>query len=60
MNFYDITYEPFSHLSDYFLLMVLHPVIKTQHISLVFLIAVMIITITRIYLSLHQLTVNNI
>ena len=30
------------------------------HISLVFLIAVMIITITRIYLSLHQLTAINI
>ncbi|QEY54782.1 hypothetical protein FR819_08570 [Leclercia adecarboxylata] len=60
MNFYVITYSPFSHCGDYISLMGLHPVIKMQHISLVFLIAVMIITITRIYLSLHQLTVINI
>ncbi|HCN97734.1 MAG TPA: hypothetical protein DIT59_13865 [Leclercia sp.] len=60
MNFYVLTYKPFSYLGDYFPLMGLHPVIKMQHISLVFLIAVMIITITRIYLSLHQLTAKNI
>ncbi|AXF65381.1 hypothetical protein DVA44_15385 [Leclercia sp. W17] len=60
MGIYVITYSPFSHLCDYFPGTGLHPVIKMQHISLVFLIAVMIITITRIYLSLHELTAKNI
>ncbi|KLQ37911.1 hypothetical protein ABR32_20720 [Enterobacter cloacae subsp. dissolvens] len=60
MGIFVITYKPERHERNYYLAMRLQLVIKTPHISLVFLIAVMIITITRIYLSLHQLTAINI
>ncbi|EGT4461116.1 hypothetical protein DOX43_09815 [Cronobacter malonaticus] len=43
-------------LSDYSTSQLLHFVILIPHISLVFLLAVMIITFTPVYVSLHQLT----
>ncbi|OXU40795.1 hypothetical protein EKN38_15315 [Enterobacter sp. WCHEn045836] len=60
MGIFVITYKPERYERNYYPAMRLQLVIKTPHISLVFLIAVMIITITRIYLSLHQLTAINI
>ncbi|QBC03242.1 hypothetical protein EWI30_14620 [Enterobacter cloacae] len=55
-----ITYKLNDNDSNYYQTLRLQLVIKTTHISLVFLSVVMIITITRIYLSLHQLTAINI
>ncbi|PVU48834.1 hypothetical protein CP955_16225 [Enterobacter sp. HN503E2II] len=60
MGIFVITYKPERHAGNYYLAWRLQLVIKTPHISLVFRFAVMIITITRIYLSLHQLTAINI
>ncbi|HAS1417436.1 TPA: hypothetical protein I4D70_11130 [Enterobacter asburiae] len=60
MGIFVITYKPERNVCNYYQARRLQLVIKTPHISLVFLFAVMIITITRIYLSLHQLTAINI
>ncbi|TFF60447.1 hypothetical protein EIC82_04530 [Enterobacter sp. A11] len=60
MGIFVITYKLNDNDSNYYQTLRLQLVIKTTHISLVFLFAVMIITITRIYLSLHQLTAINI
>gem|GEM_PF-4537311 len=60
MGIFVITYKLNDNSCDYYPAMRLHLVIKTPHISLVFLVAVMIITIKRIYFSLHQLTAINI
>ncbi|AZV05177.1 hypothetical protein F3J31_09065 [Enterobacter sp. Acro-832] len=60
MGIFVITYKLDRYVCNYYQALRLQLVIKTPHISLVFLSAVMIITITRIYLSLHQLTAINI
>ncbi|TFB23458.1 hypothetical protein E3U32_13030 [Lelliottia nimipressuralis] len=60
MGIFVITYKLERYARNYYQAGRLQLVIKTPHISLVFLSAVMIITITRIYLSLHQLTAINI
>ncbi|RJL04476.1 hypothetical protein D5066_01960 [Enterobacter chuandaensis] len=60
MGIFVITYKCNRNDWNYYPAMRLQLVIKSPHISLVFLFAVMIITITRIYLSLHQLTAINI
>ncbi|THC30995.1 hypothetical protein E3V94_01110 [Enterobacter sp. AD2-3] len=60
MGIFAITYKLNDNVCNYYQAGRLQLVIKTPHISLVFLFAVMIITITRIYLSLHQLTAINI
>ncbi|OQD50851.1 hypothetical protein BWZ29_03285 [Enterobacter cancerogenus] len=60
MGIFVITYKRNRNDWNYYPAMRLQLVIKSPHISLVFLFAVMIITITRIYLSLHQLTAINI
>ncbi|AKM87006.1 hypothetical protein FDP61_00305 [Enterobacter ludwigii] len=60
MGIFAITYKLNDNASNYYQAGCLQLVIKTTHISLVFLAGVMIITITRIYLSLHQLTAINI
>ncbi|KAA0514001.1 hypothetical protein F0319_03815 [Enterobacter vonholyi] len=60
MGIFVITYKVERNVCNYYQAGRLQLVIKTPHISLVFLFAVMIITITRIYLSLHQLTAINI
>ncbi|AZL49646.1 hypothetical protein CWR52_23355 [Enterobacter sp. SGAir0187] len=60
MGIFVITYKPDRYVRHYYQALRLQLVIKTPHISLVFLFVVMIITITRIYLSLHQLTAINI
>ncbi|MBY5260409.1 hypothetical protein FP366_13150 [Enterobacter hormaechei] len=60
MGIFVIPYKRNGYSGNYYSAMRLHLVIKTPHISLVFLVAVMIITITRIYLYLHQLTAINI
>ncbi|OUS61604.1 hypothetical protein A9K82_10980 [Enterobacter kobei] len=60
MGIFVITYKRNDYVENYYQASRLQLVIKTSHISLVFLLGVMIITITRIYLSLHQLTAINI
>ncbi|KAA1062280.1 hypothetical protein D5265_008255 [Enterobacter mori] len=60
MGIFVKTYKRNRNGWNYYPAMRLQLVIKRPHISLVFLLAVMIITITRIYLSLHQLTAINI
>ncbi|KTQ78888.1 hypothetical protein NS31R_15290 [Enterobacter cancerogenus] len=60
MGIFVITYKLNHNCANYYPAIRLHLVIKTPHISLVFLSAVMIITIKIIYLSLHQLTAINI